>query len=315
MAQTIKKAISDFLEKEINSCYQEVTKNKDNIFKFNVNFFSEHNDFRQYDENKSLVVDQYRKYVKYIPCSVESIVGSRNLLPDVFLSSVNVPITMLVDVEDLGMVEEVLTYFSDITNGKLFDLEALYNNKVSIFSFSFSVDLPDMDNFATIQGRNAKNIGFMISGQLTSNLFYNNNIYYEISLDGGNTYEPINILSGGTARVNTLFSDQLIGEESVKSVEADSVWTKTLSFICKETQFYIDLISSIEDKNYINYKLDNMKLKTKIKTGFLEKDSYLEFVKDVIVSEIGYSGDYGKILGIALTLKEKLVDEEVPELR
>lgn len=315
MAQTIKKAISDFLEKEINSCYQEVTKNKDNIFKFNVNFFSEHNDFRQYDENKSLVVDQYRKYVKYIPCSVESIVGSRNLLPDVFLSSVNVPITMLVDVEDLGMVEEVLTYFSDITNGKLFDLEALYNNKVSIFSFSFSVDLPDMDNFATIQGRNAKNIGFMISGQLTSNLFYNNNIYYEISLDGGNTYEPINILSGGTARVNNLFSDQLIGEESVKSVEADSVWTKTLSFICKETQFYIDLISSIEDKNYINYKLDNMKLKTKIKTGFLEKDSYLEFVKDVVVSDIGYSGDYGKILGIALTLKEKLVDEEVPELR
>lgn len=315
MAQTIKNAIADFLYEQINSCYKEVTKNTDMIFKFNTNFVAEHNNFKQYDSKNNLIIDGYRKPVKYIPCSVDSIIGSRNLLPDIFFSTVNVPITMLVDVEDLDMVEEVLTYFSDITNGKLYTLKALFNNEITNFSFSFSVDLPDMDNFAVLQGRNAKSIGFMISGQLTAGILYNNNISYEISLDGGQTYEKVSLLSGGTARVNNLFSDQIIGGDSTKGVETDSTWTKTLSFISKENQFYLDLITSIEDRSVAYYKLDNMKFKTIIKADFIEDGKTLQFIKDVVVSDIGYSGDYGRILGIAMTLKEKLTDDEIPELR
>ena len=80
-------------------------------------------------------------------------------------------------------------------------------------------------------------------------------------------------------------------------------------------EFYLDLITSIEDRSVAYYKLDNMKFKTIIKADFIEDGKTLEFIKDVVVSDIGYSGDYGRILGIAMTLKEKLTDDEIPELR
>ena len=314
MAQTIKNAITKLLDEKINWCYQEITKNTDKIFKFNDNYFSEQNNFKQYDNNGNLIIDEYRKSVKFIPCSVDSIVGSRNLMPDVFLSTINVPITMLVNVEDLDMVEEVLIYFSDITNGQIYNLQALFNNKLSNFAFSFSVDLPDMDNFSVLQGINAKTIGFMISGQLSANLFYNNNIEYYMSLDGGENYEKLSLLSAGSARVNNLFGDQLIGEENVKHVEVESSWTKTLSFITKQSRFYLDLILSIEEKNENIYKLNNVKFKTVINFNIDGNDNKQEIIKNVIISEIGYSGNYGSVVGIGLTLKEKMVSEDIPEL-
>lgn len=315
--ETLKNTIAELVQNELNNAYTEITKDTVKMFKVETNWFYDGNNFGQYDEEIGRVVlDEYNEKIKYIPVAIQSIIGERVEVPNVYINDVIVPISLLVfDIEKLDTIELVLSTFSDKNIGKVHNLKVLVgDNKYENYKFSFTVDLPDLDEFQTFQGENAKAVVFQLSGTLTQgSIKYGNDIEYELSIDGGKTYEKIIKIEPSSARKINVSSDQKISDYNNKAIESSSIWTLNISLLITEDNNYNKLLPYVDERDYkvLGYETDYLEnLKLKINYNFLNNSFSIE--KNVIIDNMAYSADYGDFLVLTLSFSDKLIDDDIP---
>lgn len=316
--QTLKKAIGDLLNEKLNLAFRDVTKADYDIFKIEYNWAYDGNNFSQYDENGHIIQDQYHHNIKYIPTALQSIIGQREEIPGIYINDITVPISMLVfNLDLLDSLEVTLNYFSDQTVGNVYELEVQTSgeNKEK-FKFSFTIDLPDLDNFEQLQGENAKVVVFQLSGTLTQqDLVYGNDIDYELSIDNGNNYEKLIRFNPGSSRHFNTFTDQKIGDLEQKSTEQDNLWTLTLDVLIQSNNsITYKLLPYTDERDYtkLGYSVDYLNsLVLKIRYNMLE----IEIEKEVMISDIAYSASYGDYLILRLVFVSKINDiNEIEEI-
>lgn len=307
-AKTLKKALSDLLSSKLNECYKEITKSDVDMFKVEYNWYYDGNNFNQYDKNGNAILDEYNSNIKYIPTALQSIIGEREEIPNVYINDITVPISMLVfDLDLLDTLELVLNYFSNQTVGQVFDIDIQVDDKsTETYQFTFTIDLPDFDNFEQFQGENAKAVVFQLSGTITQgNLVYGNDIEYELSIDNGETFENLIRLNPASARHFNTFTDQLINNLEQESTEQDNVWNLTTDVLVKsKDSITYKLLPYTDERDYnkLGYPVDYLDcLVLKIKY----KELNLEILKDVILSDIAYSPSYGDYLMLRLVFLAK----------
>lgn len=316
-AQTLKKALSDLLREKLNECYKNITGSDIDMFKIEYNWYYDGNNFNQYDENGKSVLDQYNHNIKYIPTALQSIIGEREEIPDIYINDITVPISMLVfDLELLDELELVLNYFSNQTVGQIFDLNIQVDDKNSeTYKFTFTIDLPDFDNFEQFQGENAKAVVFQLDGTLTQgDLVYGNDIDYELSIDGGLTFEKLVRFEPSSTRHFNAFTSQQINGISQQSFEQDNLWSLVLNvLVLGDNSCTLKLLPFVDERDYkkLGYTIDYLdNLKIKIKYNRLT----LELIKDVIITDMSYSASYGDYMIIQLRFLDKIIDDNVGEV-
>lgn len=315
--ETLKNAIAELVQIELNNAYTEITKDTVKMFKTETNWFYDGNNFGQYDEETGRVVlDEYNEKIKYIPVAIQSIIGERVEVPNVYINDVIVPISLLVfDIEKLDTIELVLSYFSDKNIGKVHNLKVLVgDNKYENYKFSFTVDLPDLDEFQTFQGENAKAVVFQLSGTLTQgSIKYGNDISYFLSIDNGNTYEELIKISPSSARKINTSSDQKISDYNNKAIEESTIWTMNISAIAFDDNNISKLLPFVDERDYnkLGYEEDYLnQLKLKIVHNIGNKK--IEIEKDVLIETMAYDSGYGDFLVLSLSFVDKLIDDEIP---
>lgn len=323
ISNTIKNAIRDWLQVKMNECYKTVTNDTIDMFKFETNWVYEGNLFKQYDPTTGRIIkDQFDNPIKYIPCAVQSITGERREIPNTYIADVSIPIAMLIfDLDSLSSVEATLTYFNDQTIGEVFNIQALYNNVETTYQFSFSMDLPDFDDFMVMQGENAKAVVFQLNGVITQNVEYGNELEYELSIDSGTTFERLLKSENTNTRIFNFGSDQRLGGYEQRAIEDDSVWTLNLSIIVQKANNNVRSISSqlipfIYERDYTKIKKNGVqvyqqdplnRLKLKIITSGID-----DIIKDVILANISCSANYGDYVILTLTFRDK--DTSIPDV-
>ena len=312
-AQTLKKALSDLLSSKLNECYKEITKSDIDMFKVEYNWFYDGNNFNQYDNNGNVILDEYNHNIKYIPTALQSIIGEREEIPNVYINDITVPISMLVfDLELLNDLELVLNYFSNQTVGQVFDIDIQVDDKnIETYQFTFTIDLPDFDNFEQFQGENAKAVVFQLDGTLTQgDLVYGNDIEYELSIDNGLTYEKITRFSPSSARHFNTFTDQKIGDLQQESIEQDNLWKFVTDVLVIKDTNVAKLLPYADERDYqkIGYAVDYL---DQLKLKITYNDFNITLVKDVILADISYSASYGDFLTLRLEFLDKISYGEI----
>ena len=315
--KTLKNSIAELLQTELNQAYYEITRSNVKMFKVETNWYYEENNFKQYDEaTEKVIVDQYNRNVKYIPVAIQSIVGQRVEIPNVYINDIIVPVSMLIfDTKNLDMIEVVLSHFSSKNVGKVHTLEVLTeDNETESYKFTFTMDLPDMDEFVQFQGENAKIAVFQLSGTLTQgSIKYGNDISYYLSIDKGATYEEIIKIEPSSARKIFASSDQLINKFENRAVEQNTNWSMTTNILVFEDSIFNYLVPYADERDYRKqgYQVDYLdQLKLKIVHKVNNKD--IEIIKDVIIENMAYSAEYGEYLVLTINFLDKLVDEDIP---
>ena len=315
--ETLKNTIAELVQTELNNAYTEITKDTVKMFKVETNWFYDGNNFGQYDEETGRVVlDEYNEKIKYIPVAIQSIIGERVEVPNIYINDVIVPISLLIfDIEKLDTIELVLSSFSDKNVGKVHNLKVLVgDNKYENYKFSFTVDLPDFDEFQTFQGENSKAVVFQLSGTLTQgSIKYGNDISYFLSIDNGNTYEELIKISPSNARKFNTSSDQKISDYNNKAIEESTIWTMNISAIAFDDNNISKLLPFVDERDYnkLGYEEDYLnQLKLKIVHNIGNKK--IEIVKDVLIETMAYDSGYGDFLVLSLSFIDKLIDDEIP---
>ncbi len=322
-AKTLKNALSELLSDKLNQCYKEITKSDVDMFKVEYNWYYDGNNFNQYDSNGNVILDEYNHNIKYIPTALQSIIGEREEIPNVYINDITVPISMLVfDLDLLNTLELVLNYFSNQTVGQVFDIDIQVDDEnIETYQFTFTIDLPDFDNFEQFQGENAKAVVFQLDGTLTQgDLVYGNDIEYELSIDNGVTYEKLIRFEPSSTRHFNTFTDQKIGDLQQESIEQDTLWSLILSVLVIENSNVQKLLPYADERDYIKLGyiedyLDKLKLKITYNNILKETDNLpLSIEKSIILSDISYSPSYGDFLTVYLRFLDKTKDEDIEEL-
>jgi len=307
-AKTLKNALSKLLSDKLNQCYKEITKSDVDMFKVEYNWYYDGNNFNQYDNNGNVILDEYNHNIKYIPTALQSIIGEREEIPNVYINDITVPISMLVfDLDLLDTLELVLNYFSNQTVGQVFDIDIQVDDKnTETYQFTFTIDLPDFDNFEQFQGENAKAVVFQLDGTLTQgDLVYGNDIEYELSIDNGVTYEKLIRINPGSARHFNTFTEQKIGDKEQLSSEESNLWTFTFDILVKsKDSITYKLLPFADEVDYLKLGYENNILDSLV-FKIIYKSLNLEITKKVIISDISYSANYGSYLIMRLILLSK----------
>ena len=315
--KTLKNVIAELVQNELNKAYNTITQDETKMFKVETNWFYDGNNFGQYDEQTGkIVLDEYQERIKYIPVAIQSIIGQREEIPNVYINDIIVPVSMLLfNLEDLDMIEMVLNYFSSDNIGKVHTIKVeIGNGKFEDYKFSFTMDLPDFDEFESFQGENAKAVVFQLSGTLTQgSIKYGNDISYHLSIDGGETYEEIIKIEPSNARKINTSSDQIIEQYNNKAIEQSTIWTMNISAIVFDNNNISKLLPFVDERDYtkLGYEedyLDQLKLKIVHNIG----SKTIEIEKDVIIDSMAYSAGYGEFLVLTLSFIDKLIDEVIP---
>lgn len=263
----IKVAITNYLQQQFNDIYQEVYGvNAERPFVFNCDFVRDDGNFRLYDSNGNLVLDQYHNEVKYIPCSVYSIIADRVEIPNIQILDATIPIEIFASEDRLEEVLLVLSLFQDRINGVPFTISADYQGSTETYNILMTFNLPDDDDFLIFNGINGKLINFQISANISVDIIYGNAIQYSLSIDGGNTFTDIVKIKPTSLLAIDTYSDQQINGERVKSTPKTATWSLTTQAIVKKNSdlrkliYYIDI--PYGDMQDIYYTLENAYLKT-----------------------------------------------------
>lgn len=315
---TLKNSIAKLVQDELNKAYKEISKDDINIFKVETNWFVEENNFKQYNEqNGRIIVDEFSDYIKYIPVAIPSLIGEREEIPNIYINDILVQVSMIIfDIEGmLELTEVVLAKFSENNIGKVHNVKVVNElGDVIEYKFSFTMDMPDLDEFIQFQGNNAKSCVFQLSGTLTQgNIRYGNDISYFLSIDNGNTYEELIKISPSNARKINTSSDQKISDYNNKAIEESTIWTMNISAIAFDDNNISKLLPFVDERDYnkLGYEEDYLnQLKLKIVHNIGNKK--IEIEKDVLIETMAYGSGYGDFLVLSLSFIDKLIDDEIP---
>lgn len=315
-AKTLKNALSKLLSDKLNQCYKEITKSDVDMFKVEYNWYYDGNNFNQYDNNGNVILDEYNHNIKYIPTALQSIIGEREEIPNVYINDITVPISMLVfDLDLLDTLELVLNYFSNQTVGQVFNIDIQVDDKnTETYQFTFTIDLPDFDNFEQFQGENAKAVVFQLDGTLTQgDLVYGNDIEYELSIDNGLTYEKLIRFEPSSTRHFNTFTDQKIGDLQQESIEQDTLWRFITDVLVVKDTNVSKLLPYSDERDYqkIGYNIDYLD-QLKLKITYV--DFNITLVKGVVLSDISYSASYGDFLTLRLEFLDKISYGEIEKI-
>lgn len=315
-AKTLKNALSKLLSDKLNQCYKEITKSDVDMFKVEYNWYYDGNNFNQYDNNGNVILDEYNHNIKYIPTALQSIIGEREEIPNVYINDITVPISMLVfDLDLLDTLELVLNYFSNQTVGQVFNIDIQVDDKnTETYQFTFTIDLPDFDNFEQFQGENAKAVVFQLDGTLTQgDLVYGNDIEYELSIDNGLTYEKLIRFEPSSTRHFNTFTDQKIGDLQQESIEQDTLWRFITDVLVIKDTNVSKLLPYSDERDYqkIGYNIDYLD-QLKLKITYV--DFNITLVKGVVLSDISYSASYGDFLTLRLEFLDKISYGEIEKI-
>lgn len=271
----LKKAITNFLNEQINDIYQEMFgATAERPFVFECDFTRDNRgEFELYDENGRIVVDDKLNYVKYIPSSVYSLIADRIEIPNIQILDTLIPIEMFVSNEMLEVVMQVLNTFQEKINGKPFMLKNInYQGEEKDFSIIMTFNLPSDDDFQVFNGINGKIIDFQISANITCDIIFGNDIQYELSIDNGETFEPIIKMNPQSVYALTPYSDQIIGTPRVKNTPQTAVWSLDIDAIVKKGSIFEDL-TLYADIPYTDLDIGYIGDKTFLKTIYSFKKS------------------------------------------
>lgn len=268
----LKRAITEYLSQQLNDIYQEkYGSSAERPFVFECDFTRDDGNFVLFDENGRIILDQYLNYIKYIPCSVYSLIADMIEIPNLQILDALVPIEMFVDNQRLDMAMSILALFQQRINGVPFTLTADYQGTTQTCNIIMNFNLPTDDDFQIIDGINGKVIDFQISASITFDVIFGNSIQYELSIDGGNTFEPLIKTNPSENFVISPYTDQIINDDRTKDLPKVATWSLSLSAIVKQNSILETLIPyasvpySFLDTGYIFDK-------TYLKTNFLFKD-------------------------------------------
>ena len=267
----LKKAITLFLSKELNDIYQDIHGlTAERPFVFECDFTRDNGDFMLFDESGKLVIDQYLNYIKYIPCSVYSLIADMIEIPNLQVLDALVPIEMFVDNQRLEETMRILSMFQQEINGKPFQLAADYQGVTQTCNVIFTFNLPSDDDFQIFDGINGKIIDFQISANIAFDVIFGNSIQYELSIDDLETFEPLIKTNPSETLVLTPYSDQIINDDRTRDLPKMATWTLSLNAIVKKDTITETLVP------YANipyrYLDDYIFTKTWLKTNFLYKE-------------------------------------------
>lgn len=317
--KTLKNAIAELVQDQLNLAYSEITKDTTQMFKVETNWYYEENNFKQYDETTGrVIVDQYNHNIKYIPVAIQSIVGERVEIPNVYINEIVVPISMLIfDLSKLDLLEIILNYFSNANVGIVHTIEVFSDeNTNEEYKFSFTMDLPDLDEFQQFQGENAKAVVLQLSGTLTQgNIKYGNDIKYYLSIDNGANYEEVIKIEPASARKIITSSDQMLNTYENRAIEQNTNWAFTTNVLVFEDSIFSYLVPYVDERDYtkLGYTVDYLdNLKFKIVHTF--RNNEITIIKDVIIENLSYSADYGEYLLLSFSLSDKLIDDDIPTI-
>ena len=267
----LKRAITQFLSKSLNDTYQqEYGTTAERPFVFECDFTRDDGNFMLFDESGKLVIDQYLNYVKYIPCSVYSLIADMIEIPNLQVLDALVPIEMFVDNQRLEMAMEILSLFQQKINGVPFQLEADYQGQTQNCNIIMTFNLPSDDDFQIFDGINGKVIDFQISANITFGVVFGNSIQYELSIDNGETFEPIIKTNPNEVFVLSPYTDQIINDDRTRDLSKVASWSLSVNAIVKANSILEDLVlfSTIPYK-YLEF--GNLLEKAYLKTYFYFK--------------------------------------------
>lgn len=263
---TLKRAFTNYLNESINAIYQDINgKTAERPFIFETDYTRNDGEFIMYDDNGHIVIDDKLNFLKFIPCSVLSIIADRVEIPDIQILDAIIPIEMFVTNDKLEEVMTILSLFQDKMNAKPITLKADYQGQENvIYTVVCSFNLPDDDAFTLFNGINGKLINFQIKANITKDVIFGNDIEYFLTIDNGVTYTKLPKYDTQASKNIAEYSDQKINSQDTTSLPKSSIWTLTTNAIVKKGSPLEDLILltdlpiNLFDENYF----DNCYLKT-----------------------------------------------------
>lgn len=300
-------AVTEFLQEKINNVYKEVSGDTLDFYKFSTILDWNFDEFKHYDEDGKLVVNKYNFHERYIPVIVDGLVGDVEPVPNSFIVNANIPITMLVNLEDVDLTLLVVNKFLKDSIGKLYELDFKESDETQNYKIAFSVSLPDYSDFNFVQGEYTKEVSFDIACVISYNVYWGNSIEYSLSIDNGVTYTKLYKIEPGVKRESDLYTNQIINQDYAKSSVRANAWNKSFSILGQNNELCNYLIKYIDFGSQF-FGLEPIKAKLKIKyngvAGFPydEDDDVNTFVKDVVLNELSYSDNIGDFITININM-------------
>lgn len=318
--RTLKQAFTLYFNKVLNDYWKDLT--ADTLDKFSVQCDYEYDNgaFQLRQDTGQLVLNSNFDFEKYIPVAVGSFNGELAELPNEYIVDSVIPIQMLVPVEKIKDVIGVLELLQNNLNAQPITLRAkhLTNENVDIIGV-LNFNIPDDDEFQIVDGINAKIIAFQMVSTFTKGLFYGNSIKYELSFDNGDTWLEIKKITPSSGVENGTYSDQYIGDERVKSTPTIATWSQLFSVLINRTDnvlryllpltdFTLDQLTlngnAIANDHAIVGMLEQVKFR---KTYTFSSNEVFVGTKDVVITNMSYTDQYGEFITVSLTLADKMV--------
>ena len=303
--KTLLIAVTEFLQNKLNTIYKELNGDDLDLYKFSTIVDWNFDEFKHYDVNGKLVLTKYNFHERYVPVIIPGLIGDVEPIPDSFIVNANIPLTMLVNLENIEVTQLVIIKFLKDSIGQLYELD--FNDNGENYKIAFSVSLPDFSDFVLVQGEYEKEVSVDIACVISYNVYWGNNIQYYLSIDDGNTFTKINKIDPAVKRESDLYSNQIIGQDFAQSSVRANAWHKSLSILAQNNDLCNYLIKYIDfGKDF--FGLEPIKAKLKIKYNgvagfpFEEADEVNAFVKEVILNELSYSDNIGDFISININM-------------
>ena len=299
-------AVTEFLQQKFNEVYKEVEGDEGyDLYKFSTILDWNFDEFKHYDSEGKLITTKYNFHDRYIPVVVDGLVGDVEPIPDTFIVNANIPITMIVNLDNVDLTIYVITKFLKNAIGKLYELEFKDGEDSQNYKIVFSVSLPDYSDFNIVQGEYNKEVSFDIACIISDKVYWGNSIEYELSIDGGKSYTKIYKIDPGVKRESDLYTNQIIGQDTAKSSVRANAWNKSFSILAQNNDLCNYLIRYIDFGG--KYFSDMSPLNAILKIRYKNIAGYTdgEFTKKVILNELSYSDNIGDFIVININMVDK----------
>ncbi len=303
--KTLLVAVTEFLQEKINTVYKELSGDELDLYKFSTIVDWNFDEFKHYDNDGKLVLNKYNFHERYIPVIVEGLIGDVEPIPNSFIVNANIPLNMLVTLENIDVTQLVITKFLKDSIGKLYELN--FRESGENYKIAFAVSLPDFSDFVLVQGEYEKEVSVDIACVISYNVYWGNNIEYELSIDDGVTFHKINKIDPAVKREGDLYTNQIIGQDYAKSSVRANAWNKSFSILAQNNNLCNYLIRYIDFGSQF-FGLQPIKAKLKIRYNYIAGYGNVgnEFIKDVVLNELSYSDNIGDFIAININMVDKL---------
>lgn len=305
-------AITKKLSELFNNAYKTysgITDIDQDQYKFISIFDYNYDQYLQFDSDGSLITDKKDNPIRFFPVTVGEIDGDREANPDVFISDIVIPISMLIELNSVEDTLETINVFNNEIIGKVYTIEYYDFGKTENYKLTLLPNMPSLDNISS-QGEYYKNISFELVGVLSCGVAYGNQIKYSLSVDNENWYSFTKV-EPTTTRNKDLHIDQVINEENTKATEKTSSWVKEMSIIAKTNDFLtkilllnIDCIRN--DEFFLKIEYTGFNMAEVNDENYNSETDTLTIIKKIYFQELSYSDDIGDFISFEFTMVERM---------